>query len=227
MINRWIITTVVTSYSAWVSVQCKCCAFIPLHAPPLNVLQQFAPHHPGSINTASSSHMNNLFRAPCSQPRHFSLGLSIYLRGQSAFILLPPFLSILSSSSACCKVFFFFLKTFMCLGEGSCWACIPYSSFALLHFHSMLLYMLPHKMAVPLLWASEQLLSTLHKVTSVVAAEEGSFSQPASQTFRLPLPCFVRSSQSAQLFEIFVSHKTTTTSKCPRWHLYFTLSKRY
>lgn len=105
MINRWIITTVVTSYSAWVSVQCKCCAFIPLHASPLNVLQQFAPHHPGSINTASSSHMNNLFRAPCSQPRHFSLGLSIYLRGQSAFILLPPFLSILSSSSACCKVF--------------------------------------------------------------------------------------------------------------------------
>lgn len=48
--------------------------------------------------------------------------------------------------------------------------------------------MLPHKMAVPLLLASEQLLCTLHKGTSVVVVEEGLllihfqpawFSQPA------------------------------------------------
>lgn len=36
----------------------------------------------------------------------------------------------------------------------------------------MLLYMLSHKIAVPLLLASEQLFSALHKGTSVVAVKD-------------------------------------------------------
>lgn len=87
-----------------------------------------------------------------------------------------------------------------------------YSGFALLRFHTMLLYMLPHKMAVPLLLASEQLLSTLHKGTSVVVIEGVLLlihfqpaSQPASsQTFRLLLSLFGWSSRPALLLEMFV-----------------------
>lgn len=189
IINGRIITAVVKRYCARVSVQCKYCAFIPILPSLLNVLQHFATHHPRSINTASGCRMNNLFRAPCSPTRHFSLGLSIYWKGQYAFILLLLF--SLYSVPQLCLLSAHFL-TFICPEEGSCWACIPYSSLALLHFHSMLLFLLLQKMAVPLLLVSEQLLSILYKGTSVVV-EEGlldiHFQPAASQLLLKPLGC--------------------------------------
>lgn len=93
------------------------------------MLQQFATHHPGSVNTASSSQMNNLSRAPCRPTRHFSWAYPSTERDSmpSSFF----FLSILSPSSVSVRSFFL---TFNCPEEGSCWTCITHSSLALLHF---------------------------------------------------------------------------------------------
>lgn len=76
-----------------------------------------------------------------------------------------------------------------------------------------MLMLLPHKMAVPLLLASEQLLSTLHKGTSVVVVEEEvvSYSLSSShgslrlsQSFRLLLSSFDWSGPPALLLDRFV-----------------------
>ena len=73
--------------------------------------------------------------------------------------------------------------------------------------------LLPHKMAVPLLLASEQLLSTLHKGTSVVVVEEEVVSHSLSsshgslrlsQSFRLLLSSFDWSGPPALLLDRFV-----------------------
>lgn len=128
------------------------CAFTPLKSSLLNCFCSLPPHHPRSINTAPRSHMNNLFWAACSLPRHFSLGWSICWRERlpSSFFLSFPLFSV-SACSLGCKVFFnLYLST-----GGFCWACMFRCSSALLHIHTPPLYSLccPIKMAVPLLLA--------------------------------------------------------------------------
>ena len=127
-------------------------------------LQQFAPHQPRSVSTASWSQQfvqgSQLSASP------FFFGSINLLKGTDslhhASFCSPPILS-------CSPTKGLFL-TFICPGKGSAERAgsIPALPFL----------MLPHKMAVPLLLATEQLFSTLHKGTYVVVEERLLFIQP-------------------------------------------------
>lgn len=155
IMNRCIIRTEEKSLSACASVRWEDCASI--QPPPPNVPQRFAPHHPWSINTQS-----------CSPHRSFSLGLSIYGKGGRSPSSFFPFFSLFRPSALPAVRSFFFLPLFVqwkvCAEHAGMFQLCPYSlSFCCCK------WCLIKRPFLPL--ASEQLLSTLHNITSVVVEE--------------------------------------------------------